>query len=245
MPENKIAIFVEGQSEQIFIRNILFHLVESSALSFDCMKIHGGIDIEAPYTYHAPDPSLYFLIINVENDTRVLSAIKEREEKLFRTGFKTIIGLRDMYSREYRKRAEGSISNEINLQFIESHNSVIQSMSSPKQISFHFAIMEVETWWIGMQTLLEKIHEDLNSKFIQESLGFSLDDINPEDYFFHPATTLKNILELVGLTYDKKRSDVESITTQITEEDIEDLLATGKCSSFKSLHESIEHAIRT
>jgi hypothetical protein len=36
--QNKIAIFVEGQGEQIFVRNILFYLYDNSLLSFKYQK---------------------------------------------------------------------------------------------------------------------------------------------------------------------------------------------------------------
>ncbi len=150
-----------------------------------------------------------------------------------------------MYSSEYKKRVDSVISEEVNSIFIVSHNAVIQEMSSPGQISFHFAIMEVESWWIGMHSLLEKIDKDLTSEFIKSKLGFSLTEIDPENYFFHPASVLKDILQLVGLLYSKKRSHVEFITSLITIDDVSDLIDTGKCSSFKLLYKSIKNGIET
>jgi len=239
MSVNKIAIFVEGQSELVFIRNLLRQLFDNSSIVFDCIKLHGSQTVDIPYKHCPPEPTAYFQIINVENDSKVLSAIKEREQKLFQNGFSKIIGLRDMYSKEYRKRVEGCINDEVNNKFVESHDNVISFMSSPEKISFHFSIMEIEAWWLGMETLFEKVDSRLNSQFIGEYLDFFLESIDPETSFFHPAETLKQILALVNIPYDKKLGQVESITSKISIEDVETLLRTEKCASFKKFYESL------
>ncbi|MEN8220838.1 MAG: hypothetical protein ABFS56_31685 [Pseudomonadota bacterium] len=80
----KIAVFVEGQGELIFIRNLLYYLVDPAQLSFECFKLHANLQQEVPYEYKNPNAQIHFQIINVGNDERVLDVIKEREERLYR-----------------------------------------------------------------------------------------------------------------------------------------------------------------
>ena len=55
--------------------------------------------------YANKNAKVYFLVIDVGNDEKVLTHIKERERGLFESGFERVIGLRDMYSGEYDKKS--------------------------------------------------------------------------------------------------------------------------------------------
>ena len=101
----KVAIFTEGQSEQIFIRHLLLQVMDCSKISFRCLRLYAGRDIPAKYDYLNPNAEIHFLIVNVGQDEKVLSILKEREANLIRKGFDRIVGLRDMYSEEYSKRS--------------------------------------------------------------------------------------------------------------------------------------------
>ena len=130
----KIAVFVEGQSEQIFVRNLLYHLFDAGILSFNCFRLLAKRAHPPPYTFNNPKAEVHYQIINVGNDEKVLSAIKDREAKLFNKGFAKIIGLRDMYSRAYRERSPGVVDDKIHQKFIDATNSVIAKMQNPDQI---------------------------------------------------------------------------------------------------------------
>lgn len=245
MTENKkkIAVFVEGQGELIFFRNMIFHLLGDIAFSFQCLKLHSGQTQEVPYTYSNPDAKVHFMIINVENDTKVLSVIKEREKGLLQKGYSKIIGLRDMYSEAYRKRSD-RISETVNNQFIKSSELAIQSMSEPEKVSLHFSIMEIEAWWLSMYSIFEKKDSRLTVDYINENLGFKLDEIDPERHFFHPAVILNEILVLIGGSYKKKFSDVESITNSIDAESIELIISSeNKYESFRSFITEIHTSV--
>jgi len=42
----KLAVFVEGQGELIFVRNLLYHLIDPSEFSFECIQLYA--DKEQP-----------------------------------------------------------------------------------------------------------------------------------------------------------------------------------------------------
>ena len=233
MEQTKIAFFVEGQGEQVFLRNILFHLLDPSIFSFECLKLHAGKLSDVPYKQYNPSAYIHFLIINVENDSRVLSAIKEREEQLIRKGFVKIIGLRDMYSQEYDKKAKGKIEPNITKLILDKTENIISSMKHSDMIRIHFSIMEIEAWWLSMYSIFRKIHRKLEVDFIKDSLNYQLNEINTETTFYRPSFILDNILNLVEMSYKKKLSDVEKITSKIDKDDIKNGISNNRCNRFK------------
>ncbi|MDM8558413.1 hypothetical protein [Candidatus Parabeggiatoa sp. HSG14] len=233
----KVAIFVEGQGEQVFVRHLLYYLLDPSKLSFECLRLRSENLEEVPYAYENKQADIYFLIINTQGDSSVLPAIKKREQGLFRQGFHKIIGLRDMYSQAYREISPHLIDYNIMQQFIEGTKHSIATMSQPNKIHFHFAIMELEAWWLCMYTLFAKIDKQLTVAFIAQELGDDLSAIDAEKVFFHPASNVAKILNLVGFKYDKRFSDVERIISAMTFDDIVDVIESDdkRCESFKNL----------
>jgi hypothetical protein len=240
----KVAVFVEGQSELIFVRNLLYHLIESAKFSFECFKLHANSQQEVPYEYKNPHAEVHFQIINVGNDEKVLDAIKERKDRLLSKGITKIIGLRDMYSKAYRIKSKNIIDDDVTQQFIEAVTTAIAEMNNADKISFHFAIMELEAWWLSMYNLFSKINELLTVIFIEEKLGYNLSKIDPEKAFFHPAHELDKILKLVGVSYKKHFDDVESITSKMDYSDISDALNNNRCDCFRKFCDEI-HSFTT
>lgn len=239
MVPKKIAIFVEGQGELIFVRNILGHLFADIPHSYECLRLQSGNLEEVPYSVTNPNSEVFFKLINVQNDAKVISAIMEREEKLLSDGYDRIIGLRDMYSRKYKESANGSIDKSICTKFIQGAQQTISDMSQPDKIIVHFSIMEVEAWWISMYNLFEKLHESLTEENINAELGYKLSEVDVEEAFFHPAVELTRILAIAGIEYGKKLGDVESITSSIDMLNIEAAFENGRCSSFKVFCEDL------
>jgi hypothetical protein len=238
MSIKKVAIIVEGQGELIFIRNVLPHIFPAVNYSFECHKLKSGTLERVPYDQPNMDADVHFKIINVGNDEKVLSYIKEYEESFFTSGFEHIIGLRDMYSTKYKKRSHEYDEALIKL-FVDGTMETISGMSNPEKISFHFSIMEVESWWLSMYNLFAKLHSTLTNEFIYEKLNYSLRDINTESSFFHPANELTKILELADINYGKSISNVESITSNIDLQDIEEAMERERCPSFRDFYNSL------
>lgn len=235
----KVVIFTEGQSEQIFIRHLLLQTMDCSKVSFRCLRLYAGREIPAKFDYLNPNAEINFLIVNVGQDEKVLSIIKEREANLIRKGFERIIGLRDMYSEEYSKRSPSEINNSITRLFIDGWNSTIQKMSNPSKIRMHIAIMELEAWFLGIYDIFKRINSILSVEYIENELGFNLADIDPQTEFFKPAEEVNRIFQLVGLQYKKKEHDVESICSKINTDDLCNAFKNGRCSRFKDFYEDL------
>lgn len=235
----KVVIFTEGQSEQIFIRHLLLQTMDCSKVSFRCLRLYAGREIPAKFDYLNPNAEINFLIVNVGQDEKVLSIIKEREANLIRKGFERIIGLRDMYSEEYSKRSPSEINNSITRLFIDGWNSTIQKMSNPSKIRMHIAIMELEAWFLGIYDIFKRINSILSVEYIENELGFNLADIDPQTEFFKPAEEVNRIFQLVGLQYKKKEHDLESICSKINTDDLCNAFKNGRCSRFKDFYEDL------
>lgn len=233
----KIAIFVEGQTELITVREFLLRKYNYE-VSFDCYAPHKEGNFKpAEYHYENPNAKTYYQIFNVGNDQRVLSAILEREASLFSNGFEKVIGLRDMYSSVY-KEISPVIDDKINADIIKTDKESTEKRSTnSKKINLCYAIMEIESWFLALHHIFQKIHNDLTIEFIKEKLKIDLSNVNPETEFFHPANTIKEIYGLVALRYDKSKGDIESFCSHLKNEDFSNLYSSPKCSSFNIFHD--------
>ena len=236
---SKVAIFVEGQSELIFIRYCLLLVLGWDKISFECWELYGNKTKPVRYRYAAKNAEIHFFILDVGNDERVLSVVKEREEVLFQRGYEKIIALRDMYSEKYRKRSPGKIDENVTRAFIENTHKEIAKMSEPARIKIHFAIMELEAWFLGMYNIFERLNSALNINYIEENLGFNLSTIDPQIEFFKPADIVDKILQLVSSQYKKSKDDIESICSKIEMADFSNAFENGRCVSFKNFYDDV------
>jgi hypothetical protein len=235
----KVAIFTEGQTEQIFIRHLVGITFGWDKISIRCVKLVRNQHTLAGLSYDNPHADVLFQIMDVGNDELVLSAIKEREAHLFKSGFEKVFGLRDMYSENYRKRADRKIVPAVINKFIKNSKDTIRKMSSPDKIFFHFAIMEVEAWFLAMWKVFERLYAMLTVQYIAKKLHFKLDQIDPQVQFVNPSREVEQIFELVGSKYGKTRGDIEAICSRIEQSDIQAILASSRCQSFKGFYTDI------
>lgn len=227
----KTAIFVEGQTELIFVREFLLKMFQYQNISIECYNLFTDNNFHpTEYAFPNNEAEYYFQIINVGNDKSVLTRILRREKYMMESGFSRIIGLRDMYSQQYREEVKSHQINEnINKKFIDGHRNQIKS----KDIYFIFAIMEVEAWLLGLPRSFERMDERLTVEYIEQNLGFNLETTDPETYFFHPANEVNSIFGLIGESYNKSKSDINAIASYLDESDFEELISSKKCASFR------------
>lgn len=237
----RIAIFAEGQSELIFVRCFLPLILGWDKISFECFRLYANEMSSVPFRYPNEHAEVHYLIVNVGNDETVLSAVKDREELLIQKGYEKVIALRDMYCEAYYKRAGTTIDDAITLEFINSFQGTIESMSDPTKIKMCFAIMEFEAWLLGMYSIFERVEPTLTVGYIEEKLGFNLSVIDPQGEFFKPANKVSDILGLVGLEYKKSEDDIESICSKMEEADFSKAFENGRCSSFKDFWNEVRN----
>jgi hypothetical protein len=239
----KIAIFTEGQTERILVRESLLRIFDLSTISFECYELISKEYKVVKYRYPAvdnPKANIFFLIVDAHGDGGVLTAIKDREINLVERGkFDTIIGLRDLYCDVYQKLSRGKINQKISDQLIQGHVSVINQLTYHDKIKIHYGIMEVEAWIIAMENLFQKINPVLTPEFIKQKLGLDLKRIDPQTTFYKPSDMLDSILCLVGKDYKKKEHELESICAKFDISDFNGVIGQNKCHAFWDFYKTI------
>lgn len=241
MNKRKVAVFVEGQTELVFVREFLvkWFNYDSNLIGFDCFNLLKSEFRDTKYKLGNIDSENYFMIVNVGNDCSVLSKIHGRMHQLSGLGYQVVIGLRDMYSTQYIKDAKGrNIDERVTRMHIDAVQEQIELMENGDLVAFHFAIMEVEAWLLGIHRFLQIIDDRLTVDYVLKHVGVNLLE-DPEISLFHPAAVLSKIYELVGRKYDKHESDISSIMANLEVEDFVSLARSGRCQSFNAFSESL------
>lgn len=230
----KIAIFVEGNTELIFVREYLRKRFEYQDLEIECRKRQFGRFDKVPYPIPNPNAKFHFRIIDVGGDGNVLDSMLSDENLLQRIGYEKIIGLRDMFSESYKKAVKQPlrIVPAISDKFIERANSrILEQAKSPTKMKLCFAIMEIEAWFLAIPNIWAK--KGISTVQLKSIFKADSSTIDPETTFLHPTETIKDILKIINEPYRKQADEVESLVGKITKQDFEDLQNSQKCNSFK------------
>lgn len=205
----KIAIFVEGQTEQIFVNRLVKEILGDN-ISIIQKRSIGGTNIPKQELIRhisiAKNPEYHVFINDCGADNRVKSEILDNIESLFRNDFKYFIGLRDLYplsEEELPKLKKG-------LSFLPSNYYRYKSV-----LGFVIVVQEVETWFLGETRHLSKVDKRLkNGAFINKYLGFNPYSSNVLQRR-HPSQDLNNIYQLVGKSYTKRYWQVEKLVNRL------------------------------
>ena len=234
----KTAIFVEGQTELIFVREFLLKIFDFQNIDLECFNLQSGNENSTAYPFPNSNATHHFTIINAGNDDKVLKHLLKREVSLWNTGFSKIIALRDMFSDRYIAVNGRKIDVLVNQQFINGANEQVEkSAQRPENITFCYAIMETEAWFLGIEGWLTNIDARLTNDFIKQQLGFDL-NTDPEVAYFHPATVLHKIYELADKKYEKTVSGTSRIVDFFDKNHFENLYKTPKCGSFNYFYDT-------
>jgi hypothetical protein len=225
MNERKVALFVEGLTEQVFVRDFLIKWYDWDTIEvgLDCFTLNAGNEHSAPYPYGTVDSKNYYQIFNIGNDNSVLSVMIDRADRLQNAGYTLVVGLRDMFNKVYHQKTfeknnQRVIDQELNQKFIQSARESIEASAKQVDLCLLYAIMEVESWLLGMPKYMGQLQNITD----------------PETEIYHPAAKLAELRTAEGLTYDKHRDEIESIVGDLTKDDYLALLQSGKCQSFRT-----------
>ncbi|EGQ9938816.1 DUF4276 family protein [Vibrio vulnificus] len=198
----KLAIFVEGQTEQIFVHNLVKQIAGTKNLTIRTDKIKGGTNV--PKQIHnlevfdaEEEVKFYVLIRDCAGDSRVLAEARDQYESLKASNYEKIIGLRDLYP-DGLDKLEG-INNSIS-KFMKTF---VDEERLPLNIVI--AVKEIESWFLAEHNHFEKIDPKLTHEHIKEKLGIDVITTQAEQYD-NPADTLHVIYKLVDLAYKKRKN---------------------------------------
>lgn len=197
----RIAFFVEGLSEQLFLEKLLLEVFSCNKIAVESRKMRGGTRVPVTITQiTTPTPTVnteyYILIYDCGGDSNVGSYIRDQRESLKNHGYIKIIGIRDVYPAFTRSEIP---------RLIRSIHFGIPQKDLP--VKFILSIMEIESWFLAEETHYAKINASLSVSLIQSNLGF-----NPASYdtqlFDMPAIKLNEVYQLVSMRYSKESASI-------------------------------------
>lgn len=210
----KLAIFTEGQTEQLFSEYLIRHIAGDKQLSITIKIASGGsrnnprrlVEIEAESN---PNGAKYFvLIVNCGNDSRVKSDIVEQHTSLASSGYEKIIGIRDVFpdaTHEELPKLRTGLEKGLN-------------GKSPK-ILFILGVMELEAWFLSEYKHFPLIHENITPERISKELKIDvINDVLSQRR--EPSRDLLDAYWLESINYDKSKAIVDQILSVLNKENL-------------------------
>ena len=204
----KIAFFVEGQTEQIFISEFLnqfFSEHKKVIKTRQMRKLHGNVSIESITTN---EPKDYFIVIyDCGTDGKVKSDILENSQKFKESGFYYIIGLQDFFNPQRKKTG-------VTVQQLKKGLNFGLDQVIPTEI--FLAVQEIEAWFIAEENHYEAILPDFSLDSINAIAGINIKTDDSEK-ISHPAVLLDKIYKAGGRTsgYSKNEHIVRDIVRRL------------------------------
>ena len=207
----KLAFFVEGQTELLFIKKLLLEIAGENNISIESKKFIGKKGNKSNYEITASSETssekYYALIIDCTGDSRVQSEVIDHHASLVKSGYSMILGLRDLYPKSYSdlKKVKQAVQWGVPTKTIR-----------PEIL---LSVMEVETWFLAEHTHLEKIHPSLTLSHIKKKFSIDLAKDNLEK-LDAPSKTLHSIYSLVGDGYTKRAANAQRTVDLLDYNDI-------------------------
>jgi hypothetical protein len=198
---NKLAVFVEGYTEVVFVDKLIREIADTNSVLVQWRCISGGttcprrnaqIQAEGPN-----DGQEHFIVIHdCGGDDAVKTRMIEEYPQLAHAGYSRIVCIRDVYP----KYAHAEIpALEAGLpRYVR---------TIPIVVDFILSIMEVEAWFLAEHTHFERIDAAITVPIIIATLLFdpSTDDMQQR---LAPAEDLNNCYAIGGKTYVKGNAPV-------------------------------------
>jgi len=207
----KIALFVEGQTDQIFTEKLIREIIGKHGFSITNYKFLGGKNgIRKPLWLTTQnineDAEYYFVIYDCGGDDKVQSDIRERLDSLREETFSLVIGIRDVYP-------------ETDILKLRHYLYFGISPKSDVLIKIILAVREIESWFLAEETHYPKISMSLSFETANEVAGIGVCKDNTES-ISHPSDTLKQIYMKGGTTYDKSKEKVQRTVEALNYENL-------------------------
>ena len=161
----KMAIFVEGYTEVIFVEKLI-KAIAAESVRIDFVTVRGGkskprTSVMIRATGISSNEKYYVLIYDCGGDEQVKTRIQEEYPTLVKAGHSAIVGIRDI-------RGKFTYSDIPKLEM-----SLPRYLKTiPIRVQFILAIMETEAWFLAETSHFPKIDPDITIEAIKAKLGF-------------------------------------------------------------------------
>lgn len=223
----KVAVFVEGLTETELTVELLIALCGRRGIAIDLHHQFGGA-LHYLGSCGANGSALSAMVANCSNDGQVKTQILDRYAGLVAQGYTRIVGIRDVYP------------------FLRSEIPALEAAkqaglpTGPVSIDLHFAVMEVEAWFLDEITHFERIHDGLTASRLAAA-GFDVTN-HHGDTWDHPSDTLNAIYQLEGRAW-KKTGDHVRRTVQALSMEALYINARARSASLSAFIGSLEAAL--
>jgi len=194
----KVAIFVEGLTEQIFTKKLIGEMAGNKNITIKESKYHGKQIVDLLLTDHGgeEESKCFVLIMDCEGDHQVKSAILDRRDALIKSGYELVVGLRDLYPTAKDKYSELMRG--------------LMTRVPTKGLPIHFvvSVMETESWFIQEWNHYQKIDAELTLDRIINETSFNPESDDAAD-IAEPAKFLNTIYEIVNKSYVKEKASLQ------------------------------------
>jgi hypothetical protein len=198
----KIALFVEGFTEMLLIKNIVLYNYGEANVSFHLYKLRGGnkfpvrVTLREEFEATSGTPTHIFYIYDCGGLSTIRSMIDHQRTSLHKNDFNKIIGIRDVHPED--RSAIPLLKRQLPYRVPQ----------KPIPTSFLLCVMETEAWFIAEGAHYEKISPSLTKEFILEKTGIDIDTFDVES-FDAPADKLNEIYSHAGEVYDKTEGNIK------------------------------------
>lgn len=224
----KIAIYVEGQTEQVLINHLILTWWQHSGISIQNIKLLSDQGFKSPLRNFIPDfkndADIDFLITNVDGVGSLASAIAARANNQRKQGFE-ILGLRDLYAEDFENLPSQTIEEKIGRIRSNFKRALeIKKCEHIETIGLFFSVMEVESWLLAFPRALSAWAK------IGEERIYELIDGRPLESIKRPSNVLEQI---AGKEKNhKKFHEVMALVSSIAYEEIYDVFHSNRVPSF-------------
>lgn len=203
----KLAVFVEGLTEQEFVIKLITELAGTRDIAFEvALQKNGHLSIVEMRCNENSTPELHILVANCSCDNQVKSQIRDQYQRLKAADYSMIIGLRDVYPFS---------ASEIP-QLKENLNTGLPNDSIP--IHLHLAIMEIEAWFLEELSHFPRIDARLN---INHLISNGFDPNSTRAYQLpNPAKTLDDIYKETDKRYNKNKRQIQRTVDALCYEEL-------------------------
>lgn len=223
----KIAIFVEGYTEQQFIVKLLLSIAGRREITIEIKEQNKG-SLHLTEIKGVTNPlDYYILLVNCCTDNQVKSQINKQYQSLKQSGYSKVIGLRDVFPKSHTDIPK--IQRLMNV-----------GLPNTDDIEIVLAILEIEAWFIEEHTHFTRVHPQMTLENIAR-LGINLRTSRAED-LPNPAELLHQIYSNWNMAYKKKSNQINRSIEALCETELY-CNVSQRSTSLNTLISSLENAM--
>lgn len=220
----KIAVFVEGYTEQQFVIKLINSIAGKRGVTFELREQFKGL-LQIVELRQVQDSEFFILLVNCQADSQVKSQVVSQHASLTASGYTKIIGLRDVFPHTHE-----------DLPMVEKFLSAGLPVNGIK-IEIVLAVMEVESWFIDELTHYSRIDPTMTVESIVAK-GYDIVGVRGHQWQ-QPAATLDAIYSGWGIRYRKRTNQINRSVNALSDEELY-VTVRHKAPSLDGLINSLE-----